>query len=516
MSPELSTQLRLSQIQTLAPQLQQSLKLLQLPSLELQELLTQQLATNPVLEEYDPIRDPEDGDGIEQFDPDRQDLVGKREDREKSYAQETRDQTEPGISAEEKYEKELNYITDEDENWNNYYEASNQFQKYGVQTEAVSYREASPTQDEEYTFRINSIASGRTLRDELREQYLSLDFTDEENEIFEYLIGSLDNNGFLKETAEEIAVAINSNPEQVGRIIELLKSFEPEGIGARDLRECLMIQLECRGEKETPAYHILEDYYQELLRNQFERIARRMGMSHDELREAIQHIGTLDPKPGRDLSIETAQPIRPDIIVTRKNDGEYSVETNDNLLPYVRINPKMKNWVKNKAVDKPTLKYLRGQIRDGEALINNVHFRKRTILAVAEAIVEVQKDFFDEGTTHLKPLSMKEVAEKVGVHEATVSRTVNQKYMDTPQGLYEMRYFFNAHVTDANGKEISTNAVKAKLKEIIEEENKQKPYSDEKLAAILQEEGFPVARRTVVKYRKTLAIPNARQRKEFI
>lgn len=516
MSPELSTQLRLSQIQTLAPQLQQSLKLLQLPSLELQELLTQQLATNPVLEEYDPIRDPEDGDGIEQFNPDTQDITGKREDREKSYAQETREQADTGTSAEEKYERELTYITDEDENWNNYYEAANQFQKYGVQTESVSYHESSPTQNEEYTFRINSIVSRRTLRDELREQYLSLDLSDDENEVFEYLIGSLDSDGFLKEPAEEIAAAINKDPELIAGMIERLKSFEPDGIGARDLRECLMIQLERKGEKESTAYLILEDYYHELLRNQFERIAQRMGLSHEKLREAIRHIGTLDPKPGRDLSTETAQPIRPDIIVTRKNDGEYAVETNDNLLPYVRINPKMKNWVKNKAVDKPTLKYLRGQIRDGEALINNVQFRKRTILAVAEAIVEVQKEFFDEGTTYLKPLSMKEVAEKVGVHEATVSRTVNQKYMDTPQGLYEMRYFFNAHVTDADGNEISTNAVKAKLKEIIEGENKHKPYSDEKLAAILQEEGFPVARRTVVKYRKALAIPNARQRKEFL
>jgi len=516
MSPELSTQLRLSQIQTLAPQLQQSLKLLQLPSLELQAMVAQQLSTNPVLEEFDPIRDSSDADGVEQFNPDMQDTVGKQEDREQSCAEEKHERMNSAASVEEKYEKQLSHITDEDENWNNYYEGANQVQQYGVQTESVSYHESSPGQSDEYNFRINSIVSGRTLRDELREQYLSLDLSEEENEIFEYLIGSLDGKGFLEESAEEIAITIHKDLGLVSQTLDRLKNFDPIGIGAKDLRECLMIQLERQDEQESLAYQILDDYFQELLRTQFERIAHRMGITHDALREAIKQIGTLDPKPGRDLSIETAQQIRPDIIVTRKNDDTFHVETNDNVLPYVRINPKMKNWVKNKAVDKPSLKYLREQIRDGEALLNNMQFRKRTILAVAEAIVESQKEFFDEGATNLKPLSMKEIAEKVGVHEATVSRTVNQKYMDTPQGLYEMRYFFNAHVTDAAGNEISTNAVKVKLKEIIEGENKQKPYSDEKLAAILQEEGFPVARRTVVKYRKTLTIPNARQRKEFL
>jgi RNA polymerase sigma-54 factor len=516
MRPELSTQLRLSQIQTLAPQLQQSLKLLQLPSLELQSMLAQQLSLNPTLEEYDPIRDSNDGNEAEQFNPDVQDITGQQEDREKSYAEEKYDSMNSSATVEENYEKQMSQITDEDDNWNNYYEASNQMQQYGVQTESVSYRESSPSRDEEYTFKINSIASRRNLRDDLREQYLSLDLSEEENDIFEYLIGSLDSCGFLEESVEEIAITTHKDINLIAQTLTLLKTFEPIGLGAKNLRECLMIQLEHKGDRDSLAYQVLDDYYQELLRNQFERIAQRLGISHDDLREAINHISTLDPRPGRDLNNEAAQHIRPDIIVTRQNDDTFLVETNDNILPYVRICPKMKNWVKHKAVDKPTLKYLREQIRDGEALINNIQFRKRTILAVAEAIVESQKDFFTEGTAHLQPLSMKEIADKVGVHEATVSRTVNQKYMDTPQGLYEMRYFFNAHVTDTDGNEISTNAVKAKLKEIIEKENKQKPYSDEKLAGILQEDGYPVARRTVVKYRKGLKIPNARQRKEFM
>ena len=400
MRPELSTQLRLSQIQTLAPQLQQSLKLLQLPSLELQSMVAQQLSVNPVLEEFDPIRDSNDPSGADQFNPDTQDIVGKREDQAKSYAEEKFDATNPSATVEEKYEKQMSRITDEDENWNNYYEASNQVQQYGVQTESVSYREASPNRDEEYTFKINSIVSNRSLRDDLREQYLSMDLSEEENEIFEYLIGSLDGSGFLEESTEEIAITIHKDPALVARTLDRLKSFEPIGLGAKNLRECLMIQLEHIGQKDSLAYRILDDYYQELLRNQFERVAQRLGITHEELREAIHFIGTLDPRPGRDLNTEAAQHIRPDIIVTRNNDDTYHVETNDNILPYVRISPKMKNWVKHKAVDKPTLKFLREQIRDGEALINNMQFRKRTILAVAEAIVESQKEFFNDGNQY--------------------------------------------------------------------------------------------------------------------
>jgi len=516
MSPELSTQLRLQQIQTLAPQLQQSLKLLQLPSLELQALLTQQLSANPILEEYDPIRDSDETDDIDQFSPDAQDMSGKREDRAKTVAEEKASLSLNGGDIDSEYEQKLESIRNNDENWEEYYEASNRYQKYGIETESVSYHERSPTQDEEYNFRINSIVSNRTLADDLREQYLSLDLPEEQNEIFEYVLGSLNNSGFLPETAEDIAATLHKDVALVEKCISLLQTFEPPGIGAHDLRDSLLIQLAARGEADSLAYKVLQNFYQDLVHNHFERMARRLNVSHEELHEAIHQIGTLDPRPGRDLSVDSAQPIRPDIVVTRTRNGDFHVETNDNLLPYVRINPKMKNWVKNKAVDKSTLKYLRGQMRDGEALINNIQFRKRTVLAVAEAIVEAQKDFFDEGTTHLKPLSMKEIADKVGVHEATVSRTVNQKYMDTPQGLYEMRYFFNTSVTDDDGNEISTNAVKGKLKEIIDSENKQKPYSDEKLAALLQKEGFPVARRTVVKYRKALEISNARQRKVFM
>ena len=516
MSPELSTQLRLQQIQTLAPQLQQSLKLLQLPSLELQALMAQQLSANPVLEEFDPLRDSDDTDDVDQFSPEAQDASRKREDHQKTVAEEKVALEHNGGDNDDVYEQELEAIRDSDENWNEYYDADNRFQKYGVETESVSYHERRPNQDEEYNYRINSIVSHRTLVDDLREQYLSYDLSQDENDIFEYIIGSLNNSGFLTESAEDIAAAVRKDLTLVEKCIALLQTFEPHGIGASDLRESLLIQLQLRGEQDCLAYTVLQNFYQDLVHNHFERICRRLNVSHDELKNAIQHIGSLDPRPGRDLNVDTAQPIRPDIIVFRGRDGEYHVETNDNLLPYVRINPKMKNWVKHKAVDKSTLKYLRGQIRDGESLINNIQFRKRTILAVAEAIVEAQKNFFDEGTTHLKPLSMKEIADKVGVHEATVSRTVNQKYMDTPQGLLEMRYFFNSAVTDDAGNEITTNAVKGNLDEIIAAENKQKPYSDEKLAAVLTKEGFPVARRTVVQYRKALNIPNARQRKVFI
>ena len=268
--------------------------------------------------------------------------------------------------------------------------------------------------------------------------------------------------------------------------------------------------------KDTTAWRILRDWYQELIHRRFDRITSGLGITLDAVHAAIRDIGTLDPKPGRDLSTDTAPAIRPDIIVTRTEQETYLVESNDNLLPYVRVSPRIKSLLKSKAIEKKQAHYLRQQIREGEMLINNLQFRKRTVVAVAEAIVETQQEFFSEGPMCLKPLSMREIADKVGVHEATVSRTVNLKYMDTPQGMYEMRYFFSSHVTDEQGKEISTNAVKAKLKEVIEGEDRHHPHSDDTLAEMLKKEGFPVARRTVVKYRQMLDIPNARQRKALM
>ncbi len=500
----------------LAPQLQQSLKLLQVPTMELQALIAQQLATNPTLEEYDPILDIEELREMGGFDPDAQDLAGRREERGQTVAKDSREFLEDPSDPEQIHEKKLDRLTGDDENWKSYYDSANLYSGYTGRPEAVAYRERRPSDDEEYAFRIQSIPARRSLVDELREQYLSLDLSEEDNEILEYLIGSLENSGFLRETSGEIGEALKKEPAHIERLVNLLKTFDPPGIGAKDPRECLLTQLERQGKKDSRAYRLIEQFYADLLHNHLERVARGLGVSLEELHETIQEIGHLDPRPGRDLSTDTAPHIKPDIIVTRGDDGSYQVETNDNLLPYIRISPRIRNLVKNKAFDKQNLRYMRQEMRDGETLLNNLQFRKRTILAVAEAIVEAQKTFFMEGPTHLRPLNMKEIADKVGVHEATVSRTVNEKYMDTPQGLYEMRYFFSSHVANVEGNEVSTNAVKAKLKELIREEDKRRPYSDAKLAELLKEKGFPVARRTVVKYRKALDIPNMRQRKVFV
>jgi RNA polymerase sigma-54 factor len=515
MSAQLSTDLRMQQLQILAPQLQQSLKLLQMPTLELQALLKQQLSTNPTIEQIDPVQEFADDD-LREFDPDQQDLSDRWDDAGRSVAEDSTVLAQGGNGDTDAVsERKLDAVTSEDSQWHDYYDSVNNYGDFRQRPEIVAYHERRYGDDEAYNYRIASIPTEESLVDDLREQYLSLDLAPSEVEIMEYLIGSLDGNGFLRETPEELAEAMHADVATVTRLIDVLKTFEPAGIGARDLRECLMIQLERLGKQDTQAYRLLKDYFDELLHNRMEKIASGMRVELPQVQAILQEIGHLDPKPGRDLGTAAAAPIRPDIIVRKREDGAYEVETNDNMLPYVRVNPRVRNLLKHKALDKPTTQYLRQQVRDGESLVNNLQFRKRTILAVAEAIVEAQKDFFDEGETALRPLSMKEVAEKVGVHEATVSRTVHQKYMDTPQGIYEMRYFFSAHVTDSNGHEISTNAVKAKLKELIEAEDKRKPLSDDKLAARLSAEGFPVARRTVVKYRQALNIPNTRQRKSY-
>jgi RNA polymerase sigma-54 factor len=514
MTAQLSTDLRLQQAQILSPQLQQSLKLLQTPSFELQTLLAQQLAVNPTLEEYDPTRDLDYYDAAAEFSPDAQDLADQREERSQSVAEESAELAGSANDHDDASEKKLDNIIHDDEDWRAHYSDNDDFDGRG-RLESVHYHERRADDDEQYYFRLNSVASDRNLVDELYEQFGMQSLSPQEQEVVEYIVGSLDKNGFLRETPEEIAAATKADPAVAARLVNQLRSFEPAGIGARDLRECLLLQLERQHKTDTLAYRIISEYYHELLHNRRELVAHKLGVTIAEIQAAIDDIRLLDPKPGRDLSVATAPPIKPDVIVTRDENGGYMVETNDNLLPYVRINPRMRQMLKDKAVDKTTAQYLRRQMRDGETLINNLRFRKRTVLAVGEAIAAAQRDFLDEGPTHLRPLSMKEIAEKVGVHEATVSRTVNGKYMDTPQGVYEMRYFFNTHVTDDDGREVSTNAAKAKLRELIETEDKRNPHSDDRLAQLMRANGFPVARRTVVKYRQMLQIPNTRQRKEF-
>jgi len=517
MAPNFSTEFRLAQQQILAPQLQQSLKLLQVPAMELQAMIDRQLISNPTLEVYDPNNE-SDFEDLKSFDPDVQDKENAREERSQTLTSENNDLLKNSDidNPDKVYEKELATLISEDENWKSYYESEEIPNGYVNRTESVSYTERKLSDDSDYEFRMQSIPVLHSLIDELREQYLGLSFSPEDNEIFEYIIGSLDKSGFLTETAEEIAKELETDPEHVKEIIEKFKTFEPAGIGASDLRESLLIQLERDGKKGTQVYTLVDEYFDELMHNRRERIAKGLRISIKELDKIIEELSHYDPKPGRDLSTESALVIKPDIIVTRNEDGSYRVETNDNLLPYIRINPRIKNYVKNKAFEKKELSELRNEIRNGESFINNLKFRKRTILAVAEAIVEAQKDFLSEGPMALKPLCMKEIADKVGVHEATVSRTVNDKYMDTPQGIYEMRCFFSSHVENSDGEDISTNAIKAKLKELIKKEDKKKPYSDAKLSELLKASGYPVARRTVVKYRKALGILNTRQRKTFV
>ena len=485
--------------------------------MELQSLIEKQLATNPTLEIYNPGDDNENED-LKSFDPDVQDKESEKEHQSQSVVSESTEILKDfNTDAPDKVcERELESLISEDENWKDYYESEEIKAMFSNNYESVSYSERKAGDDEEYEYRMQSIVEEPSLKDELREQYMVLDCSEKDKEIFEYIIGSLDKNGFLTESVENIAEELETTPEHVKEITEKFKKFDPPGIGAADLRECLLIQLERDGKKDTPAYEIIDDYFDDLLHNRREKIAKRMKLSPEELDKTIAEIGHYDPKPGRNLSPEKALVVKPDIIVTRKPDGSFNVETNDNLLPYVRINPRIKKSVKEKLVNKKDLNYLKQEIRNGESFINNLKFRKRTILAVAEAIVEAQKDFMNEGPKALKPLCMKEIAEKVGVHEATISRTVNDKYMDTPQGIYEMRYFFSSHVENSDGDDVSTNAVKAKLRELIENEDKKKPYSDAKLAELLKEAGFPIARRTVVKYRKALGILNTRQRKQFV
>ncbi len=464
--PSLGQYQNLSLQQTLAPQLQQSLQILQSPMLELRGLVQQELEINPVLEvdlkePVDPSKNEDDGQFEDEF-------------------------------------KELSRL---DEEWREYLSQNSSFN--GNDPEAEKRRQHM----------FDSHTGGLTLQQHLLEQAAMVNYTPLEREIAEHIIGNIDEGGFLQVGPEEMADDQRWDLEDVEAILQDIQTYDPPGIGARNLRETLLLQLERMGREDSLEYRVVDSCLDDLARKRIPQIARRLGAGVDQVQQAANFIAGLDPKPGSQFESSPNSYIIPDVLVEKVGD-DYTVTLNNDYIPQLRISNTYKDIMgEGKARDVKS--YIREKIRSGKFLIRSIHQRQETIHRIAEEIVARQREFFEHGPAHLKPMNMSQIAEIVGVHETTVSRAISGKYMQTPRGVYEMRYFFTTGYKTESGEDMSNTSVKNAIKDLVDNENPRKPLSDAAIEKQLKKRGIPVARRTIAKYRNELGILSSSMRRQY-
>jgi RNA polymerase sigma-54 factor len=329
------------------------------------------------------------------------------------------------------------------------------------------------------------------------------------------IIGNVDEGGYLHISVEELAEQLGATPEHVEQVLAVVQDFDPPGVASRNLQECLLKQIDQLGMSDELVGVILRDHLDELENRRYQAIARSLQVSLDEVFAAAKFISGLDPRPGSQYGQEDVHYIIPDIFVYKIGE-EYIVMLNDEGLPNLRINAFYRNALSGSAsIDAKAGEYIQEKLRGALWLIKSIHQRQRTIYRVTKSIVKFQRDFFDRGVDHLKPLVLRDVAEDIEMHESTVSRVTTNKYVQTPQGLFELKYFFNSGINTTEGASVASESVKSKIKEIVAAENPRKPYSDQKIVELLRVQGIDIARRTVTKYREMLGVGSSTQRKRL-
>jgi RNA polymerase sigma-54 factor len=462
--------------QVLSPQLQQSLLVLQTPLLELRNLVQQEMETNPVLEES----------------PNEPDADAQGE-------------AEPSVD--DNFKNEFEKLASLDEEWRDYMAQS-------ASSSTDGFRGSREAKDKRQ-FLFDSIAVQETLQQNLLGQLNQSSLDTSDRKAAEFIIGNIDDNGFLQSTPEEMALNSGIPKEDFEKMLVLIQSFYPPGVGARDLRECLLIQLKREGKENSVEYKMVSEYMEDLGRRRFPEIARRMGISVEEVQKTADNIGRLNPRPGQVFAVSPQNYVLPDVTV-EKVDGEYQIILNNEQIPHLRISNLYKDIIASGNTQSSEVKdYIRDKIRSGKFLIRSIHQRQQTISNIAQQIVARQCDFLEHGPSHLKPMTMKEVADAVGVHETTVSRAVSGKYMATPQGVFEMKYFFTPGYQTATGESLSNTSVKEAILDLVRREDGNEPLSDNEIVEILSERGIPIARRTVAKYRTELNILPSHMRRKY-
>jgi RNA polymerase sigma-54 factor len=500
MGPGLQLSQRLTQSLVLAPQLQQSLALLQAPTLELKALVEAELQQNPVLEEVadqDVEQRDKTSDGDEGDTPEVTDFAEPPEDVKFDAATE-KNSPEPV----DDFQAEFERLVQMDQDWRDHF------------SQTSSPIRTSAEDEEKRQFMFDSITAETSLAQYLIEQVRDTKLTEEEQAMAELIIGNIDDYGYLNATVEEIAASTNLPPEKITDVLKVVQTFEPVGVGARDLRECLLLQLERSGQQESLEYRIVRDYMDALGKRRIPEIARGTNQTIEEVQESLARIGRLEPRPGRAFLPAVEQYVAPEVFV-QKNGDDFTVTTNDEQIPHLRISNVYKDLMSGGGNNAEVKNYIREKIRAGKFLIKSLHQRQATIANIGREIVKRQREFMEKGVAFLKPMTMAQVAEVVGVHETTVSRAVSGKYIETPQGVFEMKYFFTAGLQNANGDDISNTSVKDMIADIFKGENPSNPLSDQEVVKMLTAKGITIARRTVAKYRDELGILPSNLRKVY-
>ncbi len=477
MALELRQQLKLTQQLIMTPQLQMAIKLLQLSRLELMDTIRAELEENPALEEV-----PE-STSTEQ--------LTDQPDTSSTDASETKE-----VTIEEKLQEDID--------WSNYLDEYN--------TPGRVHYESEDRDTPKYE---SFIAHKESLNDHLLWQFLMTKPTREEEKIASLIIGNLNKDGYLQVSIEEIANTSGSQHEKIEEILASLQTFDPVGVCARDLRECLLIQAKHLGLENTIVSDIIEDHLPNLEKKNYKAICKAFKKSMDEVVSAINVIKVMEPKPGRQYSDETPQYINPDIYVY-KLENDFVIMLNDDGMPKLRVNSFYKNSIgRGKKVSGEAEDYIQEKMRSAAWLIKSIHQRQKTIYRAMESILRFQREFFDKGIAYLKPMVLRDVAQDIGMHESTISRVTTNKYAFTPQGIYELKYFFNSSIRRMHGGAIASASVQDKIRQIILAEDPKKPYSDDKIAQILEKEEIHIARRTVAKYREMLKVLPSNKRKQL-
>jgi RNA polymerase sigma-54 factor len=484
MALELRQSLKLSQQLVMTPQLQQAIKLLQLSRLELQTAIQQEIEQNPVLEELTAADEQEGGDS-RKLDSDREDTGPEAADSERT----AEIQMEPTSSLQEI-------------NWQDY---ANEYEPL------PSFK---PNYDSDLPSSLDILTKKPDLQAHLQWQLNLATLSAAEKKVGEFIIGNLDRDGFLRVDLATIVADTGSDPETVEEVILAIQDMDPAGVCASSVRESLQLQLNQLGLGRSLAARIVRDHLPLMEKRNYTGIVKATGCSHDEVQAAINIIIGLDPFPGRRYSDEEPHYILPDVYVY-KIDDEYVIMMNEDGLPRLQISAFYRGVLtEEKAATGETKNYIQEKMKSAAWLIKSIQQRQRTIYRVMESIIKFQRDFFDNGVEHLKPLILRDVAEDIEMHESTISRVTNNKYVHTPQGIFELKYFFNSAIERRDGGDsLSSMTIKNKLKNIVQAENSAKPLSDNAIADIFKQDGIKLARRTVAKYREQLGILPSKLRK---
>lgn len=493
---KLSLQLKLGQQLTMTPQLQQAIKLLQLSTLDLQQEIHQVLESNPMLEM---VEDGDDGGGEE-----------RRLNEPRERVTETGSAGESTPDTDTDWSDTIPGDLSVDTNWDDVYQ--------------TTYTTGGGSPDNEAPDFESRNAESETLQDHLLWQLNLTPMSDMDKEIAYSIIEAIDANGMLTTDIESIHTgldpALDVEPDEVVAVLHRIQQFDPVGVGYRDLRECLLIQLNQFDDPELAgdirnAKTIVAEHLTLLGNRDYAQLMRRAKLREPELKRAITIIEGLNPRPGSDIAPPSTTYIVPDVIVTKQPEsGKWRVELNPEVAPRLRINANYAALVK-RADTSDVNNYLRDNLQEARWFLKSLQSRNETLMKVASRIVEHQRDFLEYGEEAMKPLVLHDIAEMVEMHESTISRVTTQKYMHTPRGIFELKYFFSSHVSTAGGGECSSTAIRAIIKKLIAAENARKPLSDSKITKLLEEQGINVARRTIAKYRESLSIPPSNERKRL-